>query len=171
LFLIGVAIFKGMIRIGFSTPRRKSLISSFICWATKSRVSHVFFVYWDKDWDADFVLDVIETGFRIIPLAKYETINRIVEIVEPQVPIDIGVKEIALNYLGTPYSFKGLLGVGIVQLGRWLKRKWSNPLHTSETLFCSQCAVLALQSSGYPKSSGLVPEDCTPQDVLDFLKD
>jgi len=157
-------------RIGVSTPRGFNPFSWLVLKLTKSTASHAFFVYYDEDWDTDMVMDAHEEGFRILPLTQFEKKNVIVATFHPVVSIEVGVKFVALTFLGTPFDFGGLFGTAFVLLGRWLKRKWHNPLQSARSVFCSEAAVVALQKSGYPGAEKLVPQDTTPQDLLQFFQ-
>ena len=154
-------------RIGFSTPRHFNPISWVVRHFTKSACSHTFFIYKDQDWGEDFVMEAHEMGFRLIPLTRFEVKNDIVA--SFKVDIDVGLKFIALEYLGTAYNFGKLLGTSLVLLGRWLKRRWHNPLHSAQALICSESVVIALQKSRYPGAEKMVARDTTPQDLLTFF--
>jgi hypothetical protein len=156
-------------RIGFSTPKKFNPVSWLVRKLTGSTASHAFFVYHDKDWDADMVLEAHEFGFRLMTLALFEKSNEIVATFNPRSPIDAGVQFVALEYLGRAYDWGGLLGSAVLLLGRWLKRKWHNPWNSSKAVFCSEVVVIALQKSGYLGAPELVPHDTTPQDLLEFL--
>lgn len=157
-------------RIGVSTPRGFAPFSQLVMKLTKSTASHAFFVYFDEDWGCDMVMDAHEEGFRLLPLTRFEQKNIIVATFHPAVSIEVGVKFVALEYLGTVFDFSGLLGTAFVLVGRWLKRKWNNPLQAAASVFCSEAAVIALQKSGYPGAEKLVPQDTTPQDLLQFFQ-
>lgn len=159
-----------MTLIGFSTPREPNFLSSLIRKLTKASASHTWFLYHDLDYGASMVMEAHETGFRHISLEQFLKKNKIVEIVEPKHDIDAGVRSVALEYLGRSYDFGGLIGGAIVMLGRWLKRSWNNPLHNDKSLFCSEAIAVALQRANYPGADALVPENTTPGDLLEFIK-
>lgn len=156
-------------RIGFSTPKRCNPVSWLVRRFTNSECSHTFFLYRDLDWEADMVLEAHEMGFRLLTLAHFEKKNEVVASFKPRAGIEDGLKHVAREYLGVSYDFGGLLGSIVVMFGRWLKRKWHNPLHSPASVFCSEVVVIALQKSGYPGSEKMVPHDTTPQDLLEFF--
>ncbi len=137
-------------RVGFSTPKRFNPLSWFIRKVTGSKVSHAFFVYHDQDFDIEMVMEAHELGFRLTPFDHFKTKNQLVGLFVPVTPIDVGLKYVATRYLGTTYDYGGLLGESVVMLGRWLKRKWKNPLRGSKNVFCSEAVCIAMQKSpGY----------------------
>ena len=158
-----------MTHIALTTPRGFNPISSLVRRLCKSEVSHAVFVYADADWGVDMVMEAADSGFRIMPLERFEETNTIVAMVEPKQSIEVGLKFVALEYLGTAYDFGGLIGGALVMLGRWLKRKWNNPLENSKALFCSEAVVVALQKSAYPGADALDAKTTTPQDLLTFF--
>ena len=156
-------------RIGFSTPKHFNPVSWLVRKITGSAASHAFFIFHDKDWDAEMVMEAHELGFRLIPLDHFEKKNDIVATFTPRSSIEEGLKIVALEYLGTMYDYGGLFGGIITRVGKWLKRKWHNPLESSKAVFCSEAVVIALQKSKYPGSETLEAKDTTPQDLLNYF--
>ena len=156
-------------RIGFSTPRHFNPVSWLVRKLTGSRASHVWFLYADQDWGADFVLEAHELGFRLLPFERFEKENQVVRVVTPSEDIDDGVKW-AAHWLGTAYDFSGLVGMAWVVLGRVFKRRWTNPLQNSRAMFCSEMTVEVLRRSGVPWAQSLVPSTVSPQDLLDLFE-
>jgi len=136
---------------------------------TGSTASHAFFVYQDEDWQTDIVMEAHELGFRVAPLAHFQKKNTLVATFYPKASIEVGVRYVAMEYLGTAYDYGGLFGGFVIMLGRWLRRKWDNPLNDAHSVFCSEAVVIALQKSNYPGSERMVAQDTTPQDLLDFF--
>jgi len=155
--------------IGFSTSKKFSLISWLIQKFTKSIVSHVFFVYWDNDWQDNFVIEARENGFRLISLSNFEKENNIIVSIIPESSIEIGLRAVAIELLGSSYDYVGFFGEVVVLLGRWFKRKWNNPFRSSKTMFCSKVATLVLKKSNYKDAETLNQYNMTPQDLLEFL--
>lgn len=167
------------IRIGFTTVTN-SIVSRLVRWITNSKCSHAIFVYFDADWGVDMVLEASEVGFREIPLSVFEQQNTVVALLKPKVPMEAGLKHVALTYLGTSFDYSGLLGNGPIIFGRWLKRKWNNPWNTARSVFCSEAVVVAMQHCStletggtvglYPGATELVPENTSPQDLMTFME-
>jgi hypothetical protein len=156
-------------RIGFSTSKT-SWISRIIRWFTSSTVSHTFIVYYDEEWKRDMVMES-EGGMggsvRIVRFNPAST--SIVKIVTPKYDIEVGMNKMVDN-LGEVYDYTGLFGMAWVELGKWLKRKWRNPWHSSKNLFCSELVAQVLRDSGYPGSEQLDPGSTDPEMLLKFFE-
>lgn len=152
-------------RIGFSTS------SSPVSWAirrlTDSDVSHCF-VTLDMI-GVQCVLEAHDTGFRAIPLNHFYETNTVVDILDPEVPLEPVLPD-ALEWLGRPYDFVGLVGFLWVLLGRRLGRTWTNPFRSMGRQFCSEAVVRLLQMAKHPGASLLDPESTSPADLLLFLR-
>jgi len=160
---------RAAVRVGFSTPKSFNPVSWLVRKFTGSRASHAFFVYHDADWDMDVVLEAHELGIRLLPLAHFERTNRVVKLVTPKYPIDAGLAMVARSYLGSTYDFLGLVGMAVVMVGRFLKRKWSNPFRGSKSVYCSESVILAmLASPGYEKLD--LDPDSSPEDTLAYYE-
>jgi hypothetical protein len=157
-----------MIRVGFST-QLKNPLSRLIRWLTKSKASHAWLLFDDTFFGLRMVMEATEVGFRILPFSNFQAEgNDIVAIVQPAAPLEDGVMA-AGQWLGESYDFAGLLGTSFVLLGRWLRRKWKNPLASPHAMFCSEAVVRVIQAAKYPGSEALVPASTTPQDLLNFF--
>jgi hypothetical protein len=156
-------------RIGFST-NKTSWISRIIRWFTKSTVSHTFIIYYDVEWEQDMVMES-EGGFGgSVRIVRFNPeCNSIVKIVEPKYSIEVGMRKM-VDKLGEVYDYSGLFGMAWVMLGRWLRKKWHNPMHNSKALFCSELVAEVLKDSSYPGSSILDPATTTPEDLLIFFE-
>lgn len=157
-----------MIKVGFSTHHH-NILSSTIRFFTKSEVSHTWLLVDDPLFKRPMVLEATETGIVLTPFDRFATKNDVVCILDPKHPLDSGMSE-AGAWLGERYDFLGLVGTAFVLLGRWLKRKWKNPLSSSHAMFCSEFVVNVMQAAQYPGAENLVPTGTTPQDLLDFLR-
>lgn len=157
-------------QIGFSTPNWFNPVSLLIRKITRSRASHTFFVYWDKDFEMQMVMEAHELGFRLVPFERFEKHNTIVKLVVPKRPIDIGLRRVAQNFLASHYDYAGLVGMAVVRFGRWLKRKWNNPFKDSKHVFCSEAMTLAMQwSPGYDDFTD-DPSTVDPEDLLEYFE-
>lgn len=153
-------------RIGFSTSKT-SWVSRIIRWFTSGRSSHVFFIYWDVDFDREMVMEATQGGFRIVPFTHYE--NSIVKIVEPRYSFETGFNN-AIDWLGEGYDYAGLFGMAWVELGRWLGRKWRNPLRSGTTMFCSEVVARVMLESEYPGTEGWDPQSIDPEMLIEFFE-
>jgi len=155
------------VKIGFSTAT--GIISWVIRLFTGSKFSHTWLLIDESYFGTPFVMEAESSGFQLVPYAVFAQGCTLIEVIDPVVPIDTAVKG-AGQWLGEAYDYAGVFGTLWVLLGRWLKRKWHNPLHSSKTLFCSAANVLVLQAAGYPGATTLDPDDTTPKDLYEFLK-
>lgn len=157
-----------MIRVGFST-HEKNVMSRMIRWLTGSKASHAWLLVEDTFFGLEMVMEATETGFRLIPYDNFKAEgNDIVTVLEPPYALDVGVQQ-AARWLGESYDFAGLFGSVLVLLGRWLKRKWRNPVASSKSMFCSEAVVRVMVAASYPGAEAFDPEGTTPQDLLDFF--
>jgi hypothetical protein len=157
-------------RVGFSTPKIFNPLSWLVRKVTGSSASHAFFVYWDQDFDLDMVMEAHEFGFRLTPFALFEKKNHVVGLYRPNKSIDVGLKYVAQNYLGTVYDYGGLLGQIAVQLGRWFKRKWLNPFRGSKNVFCSEAVCIAMQHSPGYEDFKEDPDSVDPQTLMQYFE-
>ena len=153
-------------RVGFSTSK-KSWVSRIIRWFTKSKTSHTFLVYYDQDWSRDMIMESTEGGYKISPYSKYE--SEVVAVFTPKQSIEVGLAK-SVDWLGEAYDYTGLIGMMWVEFGRWIKRKWHNPLHSSNAMFCSEAVVRVLQDSNYPGADQFDPTSTDPEMLLEFFE-
>ncbi len=155
--------------LGFSTPRSFNPVSAIVRRFTQSECSHCFFLYWDDDFECDMVLESHELGFRLITWERFVRKNRIIALVEPTHSLDPGFVRLG-EWVGSAYDFGGLVGQAFVQLGRWLQRKWRNPLSSSSSMFCSESIARCMQWASHPDAQNFSPKETTPQDLLTFYR-
>jgi hypothetical protein len=156
------------VKIGFS--KSKKLMSKVIRWFTKSQASHTFLIIEGGFFGTDVVLQSTAfKGFQLVSYRDFQSSHNIVKVMSVSAPLDIGIRKCS-PLLGQDYDYLGVVGTLVVLAGRWVKKKWRNPLNDSNAMFCSELVVKILQASGYPGSEALVPEATTPQDLMDFLE-
>ena len=156
-----------MIRVGFSTCKT-NVLSRIIRWFTKSQASHAWLLVEGSFLGMDMVMEATEGGFRITPYETFKKGHDIVAVLDTAFPLDSGVRT-AAAWLGERYDYLGLFGSAFVMLGRWMKRKWKNPLDEPHAMFCSEAVAFIIKESGYPGSESMDPSSTTPQDLMDFL--
>jgi uncharacterized protein YycO len=148
------------VRIGFSTT--KAWISRVIRWWTKSKVSHVFLVYFDDARGEDMVLDVAWSGVRRVSLREFhEEQNDVVALVEMPGELESPLRS-AFAWLGRPYDWKTL--VRFWRVARPFLKPSAGP-----AMICSEMVVRVLQQAGYPGALELDPKATTPHQLLQFL--
>ncbi len=150
-----------MTKVGFSNT--KSLLSKAICWATRSRTSHAFLLASVEGKER--VIQADWNGVVVMSWDQYQAQNNIVTLV----PCAIKASD-ALDMANTPYDYSGFLGMVWVQFGRWIKRRWKNPIGSSKNLFCSEMVTLLLQDAGHPGVDQLDAGSTSPEDLLKFLE-
>lgn len=155
--------------LGFSTPRSFNPVSALVRRFTASECSHCFFLYWDDDFQCDMVLESHELGFRLITWRRFVKKNRIIALVEPAHVLDPGFLKLG-EWVGSAYDFGGLIGQAVVQLGRWMQRKWRNPFRSSRAMFCSESITRCMQWAEHPEAKSFTPKETTPQDLLVFYR-
>lgn len=155
------------VRIGFSTSRH--LLSYVIRWFTKSKASHAWILVSDSFLGQDMVMQATMGGFQMESFESFKKRHKVVTILDPNFPLDKGVQK-AAHWLGFRYDYLGLFGSLFVIMGRWLNRKWKNPLNDSNALFCSEVAVMVLEESGFPGARPLDAPSVSPGDLMEFLR-
>ncbi|MGC4114605.1 MAG: hypothetical protein QM765_08345 [Myxococcales bacterium] len=157
-----------MVKIGFSTARGNPA-SLIIRALTGSKASHAWLLVRVDPFGQDFVFEASEYGVRLVPWGQFRRQNRIVAVFEPQVSLEPAMQK-AGELLGAYYDFKGLVGMAFVILGRWLRRKWRNPLNTAKAMWCSELVAKVLKWAHHPGVEDLAPTRTSPQDLLDLLR-
>lgn len=157
-------------RVGFSTAKGLlGLVSRVIRWASGSKASHVWILYWDPVLEVDTVFEAHLTEVRRVPLPFFERDNNIVAVVQPEFPIEVGIPPVARELLGAWYDYAGLFGMIAVVTGRLFKAKWRNPFRSSKAQFCAELVTRVLQAAEHPGTKELDPECVTPQDLFLML--
>ena len=145
------------IRFGFSTS--DWWVSRVIRFFTRAKVSHAFVLLEGTEL-GDLVLEAEWCGLKLSTRAALTRgSTRIVALVDP-IPGMAGPVEkatrAALSWLDVPYDYAGLFGMAWVAFGRWLGKKWKNPLRSARSMFCSDAVVaLVLQPAGWPGAAEL----------------
>lgn len=159
-----------MTLIGFSTSKT-SWISRIIRWFTNSTVSHCFIVYYDNEWNKYMVMESEGGLGGAVRIVNFRDDNPgIVKLFKPKHNIEYGMNNM-VDHLGEVYDYGGLFGMAWVILGRWLKKKWQNPLHSSKALFCSELVAQVLIDSNYPGAFALNPPTTDPEILLRFFEE
>ena len=152
------------IGIGFSTTDYP--LSWLIRWATGSKASHTWLVV---DEPTKQIYESTIGGFKKVSYDSFAKANKIVKIVYPVQDLTPGLN-LARFWVGKEkYDYDELVGGLWVQIGRWLHKKWHNPFHSDGEIDCASSVVRFLQVSSFPGADKLIPQDCTPQDIMDFL--
>lgn len=134
---------------------------------TRAKVSHTFLLLEGDATFGDVVIEAAWCGWRLSTRdAITRGTTRIVALLDPPVPLD-GALRTALRWLDEPYNYTGLLGMAWVSVGRWLGKKWRNPLRNSRSMFCSEAVTYVLQAAGW--GSDWDPQSTSPEDLYEAL--
>jgi len=156
-------------RIGFSRSKGLGgILSRVIMFFTKAEASHAWLLYYSDELKQDMVLDAHTTGFRAVGFDLFKKENYIVEVYQPKVSIDAAVPA-AAKWLGTPFDYEGLLGGIVPKVGGWLKRKWRNPVHSVNVVYCSESVIRACLEVPYPGLEVLDPDQADPWELRNIL--
>jgi hypothetical protein len=167
------------IKIGFSTDP-KNWISKVIRWFTNSKCSHTF-IRIEESLLGPLIVESDAGGVQVQMYAQFNTPgNTLVYSVEPAFDLLPALKQAMTEYLNEPYDYTGVIGMAWVMFWRKLKRKVSNPLHRTKSMFCSAFVLRVLQIANdiemqagrpdpFPGAYGLIPQDTTAQDVMDLF--
>jgi len=160
----------GRIRIGVSTPKAWNPLSPILRRIMGTTYSHIWILLDDALFDVDMVLGTEKQGFQLIPYTRFLQSNNVIMVYDPDPSyhLDVGLRAVA-PLIGEPYDGLGLVGMAWVMLGRWLKRKFRNPLANPAALFCSESVAMVLVKSAVPEAAMLIPERATPEDVVCVL--
>jgi hypothetical protein len=155
------------VQVGFSTSNW--WVSRVIRWFTRAKVSHAFLMLRDAGTLGDLVLEAEWCGWKLsTPAALTRGSTRIVELVEPKIPLEDAVVK-SLSWLDEKYNYEGLLGMMWVCVGRVMGKRWRNPLRSHNSLFCSEAVVYVLQAAGYPGAGELDAESVDPEGLREFM--
>jgi hypothetical protein len=153
-----------VIRIGFSTSR--AWYSVLIRRVTRSRCSHTFLVV-----DLLGVPMVLEEGpFGYFPSRRLADVptDELVGLFLPhasQARLEESVRA-SLSEVGQMYGYLVLLGMAWVYFGRWLGKKFHNPLKSGKSNICSERNCKVLQAAGEPGVASFDPSSTSPEDLL-----
>lgn len=153
--------------VGFSSSN--NFVGRAIQWFTRSKVNHTWILLKDFSDGLDMVMQASTGGFQLITYQRFLKGATVVAVVRPKVSLDKGIKE-ALQWLGEPYDFVGIVGMALVEVGRWFRRSPRNWLHSSRAMWCSEANVYVLKAAGYPGASVLDPTVVSPEDLLEFMQ-
>lgn len=132
---------------------------------TRSKVSHCCVCI---DFQGErCVIEADWSGVVVTPLKKFKEES----VVECEFFPGVDLPGSAVESLGVPYDYLGLLGFVVVLMGRMLGKKWKNPSSGPSRVFCSESVVRILADASFPGASSLDPDMMSPQDVLEFCQE
>jgi hypothetical protein len=113
------------------------------------------------------VMEATQGGIKITPFSQHE--GSTIKVFTPKYPLDAGLAK-AVDWLGEGYDYMGLFGMAWVEFGRWLGRKWRNPLRSSKTMFCSEFVVRVMQEVKYVGAMSWDSQSTDPEVVFEFFE-
>jgi hypothetical protein len=160
--------------------RSESLISKIIRWGTKGSYSHALLLWEDPmlgwmrmeaDWDGYHVRPTnLRPRLDGVKVIDRQSIDDLSVVAIPLQDTYDSLLRICAQWLGHRYDYPAIAGFLVVVLGRWLRKRWRNPLSSPSALFCSEAIALGLKQLKYPGFRDVVTENTTPQDLFDLLK-
>lgn len=160
-------------RIRFGWCTSSWWVSRVIRFFCRAKVSHAFLILESTEL-GDLILEAGWDGWRISTPANLTSgTTRIVATVDcpPDMVIPVHAAVVAsIKDLGERYDYEGLFGMAWVSVGRWLGKKWKNPLRSSKAMFCSDAVVAEiLQPAKWPGADKLDPQSVSPEELAEFL--
>jgi hypothetical protein len=157
-----------VIQIGFSTSN--AWYSRMIRWVTKSKCSHTFLI-------CDFYgrRVVLEEGpFGYFPSRLFSAVpsDELVGVFTPRASQEALAKAVhdSIQDIGQAYGYLVLIGMAVVYLGRWLGKKWRNPLASGRSNICSERNCKILKDAEEPGVENMDPSATSPEDLLELYK-
>lgn len=141
--------------------RNDSLVSRFIRFWSRGRVSHALITFRSQTLGKVFAMESTATGWRLTPWSYWRKKNTLVARYRLTIPVADQLRALSemSDYLGTKYDYKGLLGF----FWRWLRGRMSNRYHSAKKLLCSEGAAMFLLKAGLETYES--PETWTPHDL------
>ena len=139
-------------------------MSRIIRWVTRSPVSHAW-VAFDTPTFGRVVMQAETWGYEIRPWDLWQQQNiRVAEFVPIGPDVAPSIVELAPQYLGRKYDWKGAILAGLWRwCGRWIKGRFNTPYR----LMCSEATLRIFQHSEYSSLSHFDAEVTHPRRVLD----
>lgn len=162
-------------RVSFGFSTSDWWVSRVIRWFTRAKCSHAFLLIEGTEL-GDLVLEAEWCGLKLSTRqALTSGTTHIVDTIEPPPamvgPVNAALYQTLSKDLDIPYDYTGLLGMAWVAVGRWLGKKWSNPLRSARSMFCSDAIVaLILQPAGWPGAQALDAQSIDPESLRLFLR-
>lgn len=159
--------------IGFSRPRSKFLIISWLIRAVeRTNYSHVY-IRWKSDWlDRDIVYEASGTMVHFLEGKRFDKKAECVHLFKVDCSDEARKKiiQFAMDNAGASYGIKQLLGIGIVKLMRIFGKDIKNPFSDGKsTWVCSELAGEALKELGH--KIPICRDNLTPKDIFTILNE
>ena len=136
-------------RVSVFFSRSNSLVSRIITLITRGDASHAGIILSDIPEAGHELYQSLGDGFG---MSTREELTRGSTRILKEIPINVDparVLAICRARLGTPYAYLAVLGMLWVQLGKWLGKRWRNPVRSVHHMFCSESVVEILTQAGF----------------------
>lgn len=161
------------ILIGFSTST--GWLARGIRWFTRGSVSHTFIAYKDIPLGCWMILGANDNGVTGQVADTFKP-----TVVELFAPVDVdlwmGLRAVKQR-LNEKYNYPALLGMSIVEVGRFFHQHWPNPWSDDNSDFCSEfaarvCAGCFPADDDFHKKLALLQgfSAVSPEDLLEMLR-
>lgn len=154
------------ITVGFSTTDK--LISRFIRFITRAKVSHAWVSFYDSCLDTRLIMQAEAWGYEVRPVARWEKENTLVSefLVLSDNSLDGDLRWVA-GYLGVKYDWVSAVLSGLGRVGNWVKKLFKGGVFGNPRRFmCSEATIRFLQHAKIACVQGLDPETTTPAQLL-----
>jgi hypothetical protein len=122
------------------------------------------------DWlDQKWVIGAEWDGVTIVTLTHFLANKNIVVKTIDMPTYSMDDLKLLLDNSGTAYDYTGLFGAAFPTIGRWFKKKWSNPWNNPKAVFCSELIVMWLQSLKLEAVRDVRAADITPELLMKSL--
>ena len=151
-----------MITLLFSTS--DGIASWFIRKMGRSKASHC--AIGAEMYGVPVIVEDTVGGVRVYPRKRWIGGKRIIGEYRFVPNMEDGLRH-AIGHVGDEYDYVGLLGYFWVLMGRWLNKKWRNPLAKASAAVCSEFILeLDPRREFIPEWKQLVASSTMPQDLL-----
>lgn len=155
--------------IGFSKPRKFSLVSWLIRKLEKTSFSHVYIKIYDSRINRWIVYEAAGLLVHCSPQDTFYKKNK--HLAESLIPCspdqEIEILTAVTDCLAKPYGIKQLFGLSLVRICRLFGIKIRNPLADGcRTYVCSEFCGLILSKLGYDIKN---LDDITPRDIYEMI--
>ena len=131
--------------------RGKNWFADFICWVSRSEVSHAVLVFDDEAFGRRMVLEAMGRGLVITPWEKWKKKNKVVVQYKVNIPERLQKKSFqdVGSYIGIRYG--KVVSLFIKQLIFRREPAGKSPFVKSKDMFCSEVVVRFLHRTGDPR--------------------
>lgn len=162
-----------IIKIGFSTPKKRNIISKAIKKIMKTPFSHVYICFYSESLDRYIIYQGDKRGVHFINKTNFDKYNNIV--IENDIFLTnaqyVRALQSCVDYSGQQYGFFQLIGLGISLLLSKIGIIWKNKF--KQGYICSEIVAQILLDSGIITSKD-IPKDInevTPKDLYELFVD